>query len=118
MSLNDAVRAPIARGSFLMRAGTARATGDRTAIARLTLAVLVVLSVVALALSIATGAGLSYFAKTFGDQQPVIRSMPNTPAAIGKGQLKHVLGKINGEHHGRRFSVSRFGGSVHGGLLR
>ncbi|MFC6446488.1 FecCD family ABC transporter permease [Shinella zoogloeoides] len=39
-----------------MRAGTARATGDRTAIARLTLAVLVVLSVVALALSIATGA--------------------------------------------------------------
>ena len=56
MSLNDAVRAPSARGSFLMRAGTARATGDRTAIARLTLVVLVVLSIVALALSIATGA--------------------------------------------------------------
>ena len=56
MSLNDTARNPFARGSLLMRAGQTRSTGDRTAIARLTLAVLVVLSVVALALSITTGA--------------------------------------------------------------
>lgn len=56
MSLNDAMRGPIARGSLLMRPGEVRRTGDRTAAARLTLAVLVVLSIVALALSIATGA--------------------------------------------------------------
>ncbi|WLR91564.1 FecCD family ABC transporter permease [Shinella zoogloeoides] len=56
MSLNDAVRDPLARGSVLMRSVRSRAAGDRTAIARLTLAFLVVLSIVALALSIATGA--------------------------------------------------------------
>jgi iron complex transport system permease protein len=56
MSLNDAVRDPLARGSVLMRSVRSRAAGDRTAIARLTLAFLVLLSIVALALSIATGA--------------------------------------------------------------
>lgn len=56
MSLNDAVRNPLARRSVLMRSSKARTAGDRTAIARLTLVFLVVLSIVALALSIATGA--------------------------------------------------------------
>lgn len=56
MSLNDAVRAPFTHGSALMRAVRSRPAGDRTAIARLTLAALVALSFLALALSIATGA--------------------------------------------------------------
>jgi pyrroline-5-carboxylate reductase len=36
-------------------------------------------------LSIAAGKTLSYFSKKFGTSQPIIRAMPNTPAAIGKG---------------------------------
>ena len=56
MSLNDAMRGPVARRSFLMRAAGGQAAGDRTAIARLTLCLLVLLSVAAIALSIATGA--------------------------------------------------------------
>lgn len=56
MSLNDAVRGDSARGFSLMRAGQSSAAGDRTAIARLTLAVLVLVSILSLALSIATGA--------------------------------------------------------------
>ena len=56
MSLNDAVRGGGARGFSLMRSTRSRAAGDRTAIARLTLAALVLVSALALALSIATGA--------------------------------------------------------------
>lgn len=36
-------------------------------------------------LSIAAGKTLDYFAGKFGSAQPLIRAMPNTPAAIGKG---------------------------------
>jgi pyrroline-5-carboxylate reductase len=36
-------------------------------------------------LSIAAGKPLSFFIDKFGESQPVIRAMPNTPAAIGKG---------------------------------
>lgn len=36
-------------------------------------------------LSIAAGKTLSYFAEYFGSERPIIRSMPNTPAAIGFG---------------------------------
>lgn len=36
-------------------------------------------------LSIAAGKTLSYFSSVFGTERPVIRSMPNTPAAIGHG---------------------------------
>ena len=36
-------------------------------------------------LSIAAGKSLSYFENFFGNTQPIIRAMPNTPAAIGKG---------------------------------
>ncbi len=39
----------------------------------------------ALILSIAAGQSLARFAQYFGENQPVIRAMPNTPAAIGKG---------------------------------
>lgn len=38
-----------------------------------------------LVLSIAAGRTLSSFEKHFGTDQPVVRSMPNTPAAIGQG---------------------------------
>jgi pyrroline-5-carboxylate reductase len=36
-------------------------------------------------LSIAAGQTLASFERRFGPRQPVIRAMPNTPAAIGKG---------------------------------
>lgn len=39
----------------------------------------------ALILSIAAGTPLSFFETQFGPQTPIIRTMPNTPAAIGKG---------------------------------
>ncbi len=39
----------------------------------------------ALVLSIAAGTRLETFAGWFGARRPVIRAMPNTPAAIGKG---------------------------------
>jgi len=39
----------------------------------------------ALILSIAAGQSIQNFENYFGPKQPIIRSMPNTPAAIGKG---------------------------------
>jgi len=39
----------------------------------------------ALALSIAAGMPVSFFEKHLGDKAKIIRSMPNTPASIGKG---------------------------------
>ncbi|TCO71126.1 pyrroline-5-carboxylate reductase [Rhodovulum euryhalinum] len=36
-------------------------------------------------LSVAAGKTLDYFARHLGDRAPVIRSIPNTPAAIGRG---------------------------------
>lgn len=36
-------------------------------------------------LSIAAGKEINYFQKNLHDSQPIIRSMPNTPAAIGEG---------------------------------
>lgn len=36
-------------------------------------------------LSIAAGKSIGYFENFFGAQHPIIRAMPNTPAAIGKG---------------------------------
>lgn len=38
-----------------------------------------------LVLSIAAGKSIAYFENYFGNNQPIIRTMPNTPAAIGKG---------------------------------
>jgi pyrroline-5-carboxylate reductase len=39
--------------------------------------------------SIAAGIGILTFLKILGDTTPVIRCMPNTPAAIGKGMLAY-----------------------------
>ncbi len=36
-------------------------------------------------LSVAAGLPISYFKQALGDDTPVIRAMPNTPAAVGKG---------------------------------
>ena len=36
-------------------------------------------------LSIAAGKTLAYFARHFGEEAAVVRSMPNTPAAVGRG---------------------------------
>lgn len=41
-------------------------------------------------LSIAAGQSLANFAGYFGADQPVIRAMPNTPAAIGKGMTAAI----------------------------
>jgi len=38
-----------------------------------------------LILSIAAGKSIAYFEGYFGNDHPIIRTMPNTPAAIGKG---------------------------------
>lgn len=39
----------------------------------------------AVVLSIAAGTGIARFLAAFGDGTPVVRAMPNTPAAIGQG---------------------------------
>ena len=39
----------------------------------------------ALALSIAAGKDLAYFEGVFGKQSAIVRTMPNTPAAVGRG---------------------------------
>ncbi len=38
-------------------------------------------------LSIAAGKTIGFFQKQFGVKHPIIRTMPNTPAAIGKGMI-------------------------------
>ncbi|MCK5284308.1 MAG: pyrroline-5-carboxylate reductase [Alphaproteobacteria bacterium] len=43
------------------------------------------ISKTALILSIAAGQTISNFENSFGSNQPIVRAMPNTPAAIGKG---------------------------------
>ena len=50
-------------------------------------------------LSIAAGQTLNNFANYFGAQQPAIRVMPNTPAAIGKGMSVAVANtQVTSEH--------------------
>lgn len=46
-----------------------------------------------LIISIAAGQSLDNFARYFGEDQPVVRTMPNTPAAIGKGMSAAVANK-------------------------
>ncbi|MBI1778143.1 MAG: pyrroline-5-carboxylate reductase [Proteobacteria bacterium] len=36
-------------------------------------------------LSIAAGKTLAYFSRSFGAEAPIVRSMPNTPASVGRG---------------------------------
>lgn len=53
----------------------------------------------ALILSIAAGQTISSFENYFSDAQPIIRSMPNTPAAIGKGMTVAVGNRNINEPH-------------------
>ena len=39
----------------------------------------------AMALSIAAGKDLAYFERMFGSESAIVRTMPNTPAAVGRG---------------------------------
>lgn len=53
-----------------------------------------------LIVSIAAGQKLSNFEKHFGETHPIIRAMPNTPAAIAKGMTVLVGNKaITRDHH-------------------
>ncbi len=49
-------------------------------------------------LSIAAGITLDQFAQFFNKTQPVIRAMPNTPSAIGKGVTGYVCNEHCTEH--------------------
>ena len=50
-------------------------------------------------LSIAAGKSISYFEKQFGKDTPIIRTMPNTPAAIGKGITALCANDATQENH-------------------
>ncbi len=51
-----------------------------------------------LVLSIAAGKTIGYFESRLGAACPVVRAMPNTPAAIGKGMTVAVANKAVGSH--------------------
>ena len=52
-----------------------------------------------LIVSIAAGKTLSFFQDAFGTEQPIVRAMPNTPAAIGKGITTGVAGAAVSNAH-------------------
>ena len=47
----------------------------------------------AVVLSIAAGTGIARFEAAFGATTPVVRAMPNTPAAIGRGVTAMVANR-------------------------
>ncbi len=49
-------------------------------------------------LSVAAGTRLSVFSQLLGDEAPIIRCMPNTPAAIGAGMLVTVANDHVSDH--------------------
>lgn len=50
-------------------------------------------------LSIAAGITLTSLAKAWGEDRPIIRAMPNTPAAIGRGVTVYVGNNKTNENH-------------------
>ncbi|KAA9008199.1 pyrroline-5-carboxylate reductase [Histidinibacterium aquaticum] len=52
-----------------------------------------------LVVSVAAGTSLARFEKSFGDGTPVVRAMPNTPAAIGRGITSIVGNAEAGSDH-------------------
>ncbi len=50
-------------------------------------------------LSVAAGTPISAFEAALGDRTPMIRAMPNTPAAVGRGITALVGNRIAGEEH-------------------
>jgi pyrroline-5-carboxylate reductase len=49
-------------------------------------------------ISVAAGITISYFEKTLGPKTPIVRAMPNTPAAISKGITAIVGNRVAGQH--------------------
>ena len=49
-------------------------------------------------LSVAAGIGLAHYEEVLGGDTPVIRAMPNTPAAVGKG-ITAIIGNDKGAAH-------------------
>jgi pyrroline-5-carboxylate reductase len=49
--------------------------------------------------SVAAGTAISAYEAVLGDQTPIIRAMPNTPAAIGRGITALIGNAIAGENH-------------------
>lgn len=47
--------------------------------------------------SVAAGTPISFFEEVLGDQTPIVRSMPNTPAAISKGITAIVGNEVAGK---------------------
>jgi len=114
MSLNDALRTP-AHGSRLMRAVKIRAEGDRSAAARLTLVILVVLSLIALALSIATGASdasaLRVIGALLGGTEDTVLSMRDRIIVLDIRMPRALLGFLIG-------AALAMSGAVMQGLFR
>ena len=52
-----------------------------------------------LVLSIAAGTQIMFLEKRFGTATPIVRAMPNTPAAIGCGISAYVGNSMANEHH-------------------
>ena len=52
----------------------------------------------ALMISVAAGCPIALFENAFGDQQKIIRTMPNTPAAVGAG-ITAICGNPNCDAH-------------------
>lgn len=67
----------------------------------------------ALILSIAAGQKIENFEKHFGDTQPVIRAMPNTPSAIGQGITVATANQnVTGAHNAQAEAVLKAIGAV------
>lgn len=49
-------------------------------------------------LSVAAGIGIAHYEEVLGGDTPVIRAMPNTPAAVGKG-ITAIIGNDKGAAH-------------------
>ncbi len=49
--------------------------------------------------SVAAGTPISAFEAALGDRTPVVRAMPNTPAAVGRG-ITALIGNANAGEHG------------------
>lgn len=67
----------------------------------------------ALVISVAAGIPISAFESAFGADQPIVRAMPNTPAAIGRGMIVACPnGKVSGAQKDLADSLLSAGGEV------
>lgn len=67
----------------------------------------------ALIISVAAGRAIASFENTFGASQPIVRSMPNLPAAIGKGMTAAIGNKnVTADQKSRADLLLRAAGDV------